>query len=67
MIASLIGSSMATALRVLIFLAVGGLVVLILLCGSRLESGAMGKPPIAWPFLMLSQAAMAVVFMKRST
>jgi protein-S-isoprenylcysteine O-methyltransferase Ste14 len=51
---------MPAALRVLVFLAVGCLVVLILLCGSRIKSGAMGKPPIAWPFLMLSKAAMAV-------
>ena len=51
---------MDTYLRVLVFVAVGWLALVLLICGARLRGNAIGNPPIAWPALALAKLGLAI-------
>jgi len=53
---------MDTYLRVLVFVTVGWLALVLMICGSRLRGNAVGNPPIAWPALALAKLGLAVPF-----
>ena len=51
---------MATVLRILVFLALASVGLQILFYGSRISGDPLGKPPIAWPALLLAKVSLIV-------
>jgi protein-S-isoprenylcysteine O-methyltransferase Ste14 len=53
---------MAMVLRIMVFASVAWLVFVIVLIGSRIRTGAIGKTPIAWPAFVLAKVSLTVSF-----
>jgi protein-S-isoprenylcysteine O-methyltransferase Ste14 len=53
---------MATLLRILIFASIGWMGFQILLVGYRTKIKSLGRPPIAWPALLLAKIGAGVSF-----